>query len=176
MTRICKDCYWEFKSSNGSSSSRVQECPGLLTPPLLFDALFCLAHAQIHFLEEDGITLKHVMDWGMIKGSRSSKVQEVQELNEAVDRFGLRKFYEAMDEVADYVLGGERRALSEPARRLLEDVLAPKDVRHFVSKFMAHLNILRMVWVNRWKYRYYSQTSALATMWRYVYGHFFDRC
>ena len=69
----------------------------------------------------------------------------------------------------------EGRELSEPARRLLEDILAPKDVRHFGSKFMAHLNILRMVWVNRWKYRYFSETTALATMWRYVYGHFFDR-
>lgn len=60
-------------------------------------------------------------------------------------------------------------------RRMLEDILAPKDVRHYKSKFLAHLNILRMVWNNRWKYRYYSDTNAFAVMWRYIYGHLFDR-
>ena len=165
------DAYLQGLLKDSSPLSAINS--RLLTPPWLFDALFCLAHAQNHFLEEEGITLKHVLDWGMIRNEELGMRSE--EFRVAVDRFGLRKFYEAMEEVADYVLGGERRALSEAARRLLEDVLAPKDVRHFGSRFMAHLNILRMVWVNRWKYRYYSQTSALATMWRYVYGHFFDR-
>ena len=60
-------------------------------------------------------------------------------------------------------------------RRMLEDILAPKQVRHFESRFLAHLNILRMLWTNRWKFRLYSDTSFLATVWRYVYGHWFDR-
>ena len=58
--------------------------------------------------------------------------------------------------------------------RMLEDILAPKQVRHFESRFLAHLNILRMLWTNRWKFRLYSDTSFLATMFRYIYGHLFD--
>ena len=57
---------------------------------------------------------------------------------------------------------------------MLEAILVPKDVRHYKSKFLAHLNILRMLWANRWKYRHYSDSNAFATMWRYIYGHFFD--
>lgn len=60
-------------------------------------------------------------------------------------------------------------------RLMLEDILAPKVVRHYESRFLAHLNILRMLWTNRWKFRLYSDTSLLATVWRYVYGHWFDR-
>lgn len=62
----------------------------------------------------------------------------------------------------------------ESQRLMLEDILAPKQVRHFENRFLAHLNILRMLWANRWKFRLYSDTSLLSTVFRYIYGHFFD--
>lgn len=145
----------------------------LYSPGWLFNALFCVAHARTHFLSEDGITLKHVLDWGMIRKA-SEAGQWREQFESDIDRFGLRKFFDSLDAVTDYVMGAACD-LTEPQRLMLEDILAPKDVRHFESRFLAHLNILRMLWVNRWKFRLYSETSFIATIWRYAYGHWFDR-
>ena len=151
----------------------------LYSPCWLFNALFCVAHAKTHFLEEEGILLKHVLDWAVIRRDVSHSECRKQ-FEEDVDRFGLRKFFNAFDGVADLVEGGGFAHDNDDddekgVRRMLEDILAPKKVRHYESRFLAHLNILRMIWTNRWKFRLYSDTTALATMWRYVYGHFFDR-
>ena len=65
----------------------------LEAPCWLFNALFCIAHAQVHFLEEDGIMLKHVLDWIQIrKDSKASLFRE--QFDEDIDRFELRKFFE----------------------------------------------------------------------------------
>lgn len=144
----------------------------LLAPPWLFDALFCLAHAQVHLLEENGIALKHVLDWYVIRTAEDGT--RTAEFHEAVDRFGLRRFYEALDGVADYVMG-EKSDLTASEHLLLDDIFARKYKRHCKSKFTARLNILRTIWDNRRKYKYFSDTTMSATMWRYIYGHLFDR-
>ena len=145
----------------------------LYSPCWLFNALFCVAHARTHFIQEDGITLKHVLDWVLIRRAPEAATYREQ-FEKDIDRFELRKFFDALDSVADYVMGiGE--GLTESQRLMLDDILSLKDVRHFDSRSLAHLNILRTLWTNRWKFRLYSDTSFLATVWRYVYGHFFDR-
>ena len=147
----------------------------LYSPCWLFNALFCVAHARTHFIEEEGITLKHVLDWVLIR--RAPEAASCREQFEKdIDRFGLRKFFDALDGVGDVLeLRAESLDLREEGVRLmLEAILAPKDVRHYKSKFLAHLNILRMLWANRWKYRHYSDSNAFATMWGYIYGIFFD--
>lgn len=144
----------------------------LEAPCWLFNALFCIAHAQVHFLEEDGIMLKHVLDWIQIrKDSQAALFRE--QFDADIDRFELRKFFDVLDGVCDYVVGSKTE-LTEAERLMLEAILDPKDVRLYKSNFLAHLNILRMLWNNRWKYRRYSETNAFAVMWRYIYGHFFD--
>lgn len=166
----------------------------LYSPCWLFNALFCVAHARTHFIEEEGITLKHVLDWVVIRRVPEAATCREQ-FEKDIDRFGLRKFFDALDGVGDVLLAsptktmvrqahqptktgaeaGSGGRLTESQRLMLEDILAPKQVRHFESRFLAHLNILRMLWTNRWKFRLYSDTSLLATVWRYVYGHWFDR-
>lgn len=148
----------------------------LYSPCWLFNALFCVAHARTHFIEEEGITLKHVLDWVVIRRAPEAATYREQ-FEKDIDRFGLRKFFDALDGVGDLVeVRGERLEVRDNGvRMMLEDILAPKQVRHFENRFLAHLNILRMLWTNRWKFRLYSDTSFLATVWRYVYGHWFDR-
>ena len=155
------------------AAERVWPDLPLLSPCWLFNALFCIMHARTHFLEEDGIALKHVLDWVQIRKDAGAQVYREQFAKD-IDRFGLRRFFDALDGVADYVMG-VKQALSKPEQLMLEAILAPRNVRHFKSKFRARLDILRKVWTNRWKFGYFSDTSALATMLRYVYGHFFDR-
>lgn len=162
----------------------------LYSPCWLFNALFCVAHARTHFLMEEGIMLKHVLDWVLIRRAPEAATYREQ-FEKDIDRFGLRKFFDALDGVGDVLLASPTKTITKTktgaeagdvveirdkgVRRMLEDILAPKQVRHFENRFLAHLNILRMLWTNRWKFRLYSDTSFLATVWRYVYGHWFDR-
>lgn len=165
----------------------------LYSPCWLFNALFCVAHARTHFLMEEGIMLKHVLDWVVIRRTPEAATCREQ-FEKDIDRFGLRKFFDALDGVGDVLLAsptktmvrqahqptktgveaGSGERLTESQRLMLEDILASKDVRHYESRFLAHLNILRMLWTNRWKFRLYSDTSLLSTVIRYIYGHFFD--
>ena len=172
----------------------------LYSPCWLFNALFCVAHARTHFIEEEGITLKHVLDWVLIRRAPEAATCREQ-FEKDIDRFGLRKFFDALDGVGDVLLAsptktmvrplrpaqepahqptktgaeaGSGGRLTESQRLMLEDILAPKQVRHFESRFLAHLNILRMLWTNRWKFRLYSETSLFTTVFHYIYGHFFD--
>lgn len=155
------------------SEENLLKDAGVYAPCWLFDALFYVEHARVHFIDEEGISIKHVLDWMQIrKAPEADKYRE--QLEKDIDRFGLRKFFDALDGVADYVMG-VRGELSEAQKRMLEDILAKKNVRHFDSRLLVYLNILRTLWKNRWKYKLYSETTFLATVWRYVYGHLFDR-
>ena len=172
-----------------ASEKSLQPDVSLYSPCWLFNALFCVAHARTHFIEEEGITLKHVLDWVLIRRAPEAATCREQ-FEKDIDRFGLRRFFDALDGVGDVLEAsptktitmtktgaeaGSGGRLTESQRLMLEDILAPKQVRHYESRFLAHLNILRMLWTNRWKFRLYSDTSFLATVWRYVYGHWFDR-
>ena len=84
---------------NDSGRELMPDLP-LAVPCWLFNALFCIAHAQVHFLEEDGITLKHVLDWVLIRRAPEAATCREQ-FEKDIDRFGLRKFFDALDGVGD---------------------------------------------------------------------------
>ena len=150
-------------------------------PTTLFNALFCIKHAQHHFLVEDGITLRHVCDWLMIRRSPSFRDCRDMFCRDA-ERFGLMPFVAPLDEVAD-VIAGQRQEqdISANAKFLLNDILAhsvatssEKPKRKRRSKLHAYWGMLRQMWANRQRFRSFSTTSAPAMMCRYVIGHLFD--
>lgn len=150
-------------------------------PTTLFNALFCIKHAQHHFLVEDGITLRHICDWLMIRRSPSFEAC-CDTFYKDAERFGLMPFVAPLDEVAD-VIAGQRQEqdISANAKFLLNDILAhsvatssekPKHKRR--SKLHAYWGMLRQMWANRQRFRSFSTTTAPAMMCRYVIGHLFD--
>ena len=151
-------------------------------PTTLFNALFCIKHAQHHFLVEDGITLRHVCDWMMIRRSPSFRDCRDMFCRDA-ERFGLMPFVAPLDEVADVIDGLlEEKDLSANAQFLLDDILshgsAPtseKPKRKRRSKLHAYWGMLRQMWANRQRFRSFSTTTAPAMMCRYIIGHLFDR-
>lgn len=151
-------------------------------PTTLFNALFCIKHAQHHFLVEDGITLRHVCDWMMIRRSPSFKDCRDMFCRDA-ERFGLMPFVAPLDEVADVIAGLlEEKDLSANAKFLLDDILAhgsastsEKPKRKRRSKLHAYWGMLRQMWANRQRFRSFSTTTAPAMMCRYIIGHLFDR-
>lgn len=132
-----------------------------------FHLLFYLKHAQTHFLIEDGIQLKHVLDWVYLRRFMSDETSAL------VREFGLEKFAAAVDGVAAYVMGESAYAgLPEASRVMLEDILALQPpLSSGGSRFKAHLNILRTIWRRRRFYRGFSHTTALKQMCTYVVGY-----
>lgn len=144
----------------------------VLKPNWLFNAFFFMCHARTHFLIEEGLTLKNVCDWIVLKDSAVEDA-EIESFKSKCEEFELLKFERAIDEVAEFVKGG--KALSSIGCRMLEDILSVRPHKHYENKKMAHLNILRMIWKNRWKYSLYSETTPFRITVKYLYGFLFER-
>lgn len=134
-----------------------------------FNALFCMYHARTHFLVEEGITLKHVCDWIVLRNKISEDFwKECEEL-------GLTKFAVSLDNVAGFVSGDDGVSLTREGQLMLDAILSTKEHESSSSKTMARIHILKMIWNNRLKYRYYSDTNPIKTMISYIWGHLFEK-
>lgn len=141
-------------------------------PNWLFNAFFFMCHARTHFLVEEGITLKNICDWILLRDSKD-KDFDMGRFWAKCDEFGLLKFASAIEDVSKYVLGNNH--LSELGSLMLQDILSVKTHEQSKNKMMAHLNILKMIWGNRWKYPLFSDTTPFNMFVRYGYGFFFER-
>jgi len=149
----------------------IGECKAL-RPCWLFNALFFICHAKHHFLIEEGITLKYVCDWIVLRDSKEAALDK-QRFWQECERLGLMKFATAIDEVADYMTEG--KSMGENGNRMLQDILSVEQPKISQHKVIAHLGMLKTIWSNRWKYKQFSDTTAVKMMGTYIYGYLFDR-
>lgn len=150
----------------------------LQVPSCMFNAVYILAHAQEHFLEE-GITLKHVCDWGMLIKVYANKVDWEQWKN-ICKNYGMLSFGYAMSRLANKICGVkipfECERNDEIDRRLLNDILYRKtsdNVRR--SDWQVRIDLVKNIFENRWKYRMFSNTNFLMFCGRRVWGYLFDK-
>lgn len=145
-------------------------------PPLMFDALFYIYHARHHFLVEDGINLRHILDWVLIR-KEVQKEGKVVDLMTLCERYGLRKFYDSIDGVAAYVAGEmSSENMNDAQKLMLEDILniPQKKVSKNDSnrtKNDARFEILKTIWQNSWKYPLYSDTTVWGMYRSYAKGY-----
>ncbi|GEM_PF-3854335 len=136
-------------------------------PPLMFDALFCLYHAKTHFVVEEGIQIRHVVDWVLIR-----RELEKQGLYDAcvrdAERFGLNKFLQPFNGIADVVEGKRELADLMGSEWLMwKDVIRERvPVDHGRGWLWTRLRLLQQMRRNSWKYRLYTDTTA----WKDIYG------
>ncbi len=154
-------------------TSPVDGIPGLRYPSWLFDALFLLIHARKHFLIEEGITLRLVMDWALIRRQINTKAREDAFL-QAIRHVGIQDFHQALDGVADFVTG-KKLTLSREQARVLEDILSKKEAINRGPSLKDHVGIVRLIWGNRWKFRKYSDVPMITVLGRYLRGYFFEK-
>ena len=92
---------------------QMLEVPGALRPlpetsllvgPPLFNALFLTRHAQVHFLIEEGISLRHICDWAMFL-RRYGPSLDWQAFLSCCARYGMDRFAGSMTRLAGYVCG-----------------------------------------------------------------------
>lgn len=143
-----------------------------------FDAVFVLAHAQEHFLNE-GIILRHVCDWAMVLRVHADKV-DWEEWQRVCTEYGMLSFGYAMSRLAHRVCGVEIPfdclTDDEADRRLLDDTLyrkATADAKR--SEMQVRMDLVKNMFCNSWKYRLFSDTNFLAFCGRRVWGYLFDK-
>ena len=143
-----------------------------------FDAVYVLAHAQEHFLN-DGIILRHICDWAMVLKTYANKL-DWDEWKRVCKEYGLLSFGYAMSRLAHRVCGVivpfDCPKDDEADRRLLDDTLYRKttvDGRR--SDMRVRIDLVKNMFRNSWKYRMFSDTNFLMFCGRRVWGYLFDK-
>lgn len=143
-----------------------------------FDAVYVLAHAQEHFLNE-GFVLRHICDWAMVLKANADKV-DWDEWKRVCNEYGLLSFAYAMSRLANKVCGVAIPFDSpedEKADRLMIDDTLYR--RTYISAkrtdLQVRIDLVRNMFRNRWKYRLFSDTNFLMFCGRRVWGYLFDK-
>lgn len=143
-----------------------------IKPEWLFNAIFFMCHARNHFLIGECISLKYICDWIVLRDC-NDEGKDIEKFWLECDSLGLSQFAKIIDEIANYVI--KKGNLSEMGARVLNDILDIKTQKTSHIKLFAHMNMLKRIWANRWKYKYFSDTSAIGMMMSYIWGYLFDR-
>lgn len=143
-----------------------------------FDAVYILAHAQEHFLNE-GIILRHICDWAMVLKAHADKV-DWDEWKRVCKEYGMLSFGYAMSRLANKVCGVtvpfDCPKDDEADRRLLDDTLYRKvGGSGKRSNMQVRIDLVKNMFRNSWKYRMFSDTNFLMFCGRRVCGYLFDK-
>ena len=166
----------ESKELNECLLKLLKNSDNTVYPSDEFNALFCLIHAKKHFLIEDGITLRHICDWAMI---RSRCVVSDTKLA----KFGLQKFERPFTELAQLLMGEiDEDGLSREARLMLENVFKnweyntenPDGVHRIRTLNERRWKQFRDIVGNNWKFKMYNDVSMpryiVTSIWRHFVG------
>lgn len=142
----------------------------LLAPPVMFSALFCISHAQTHFLTE-GITLRHILDWALFRKRHYDEI-DWNRFETVCREYGMWQFAETFTRIGLFLLGEtEYSSLTVVDLRLLDDTLyGPREEiqRGMKRRVQLILKSLR----SGWKYRYFSDKNVLENVIQRVVGYF----
>lgn len=142
----------------------------LLAPPVMFSALFCISHAQTHFLSE-GITLRHILDWALFRKRHYDEI-DWSRFESVCWEYGMWKFAQTFTRIGLFLLGEfDYSSLTDVDLRLLDDTLfGPREEQYRGMRRRVQLVMKSLR--SGWKYRYFSGQSALQSVTQRVVGYF----
>lgn len=142
----------------------------LLAPPVMFSALFCISHAQTHFLTE-GITLRHILDWALFRRRHYDEI-DWSRFKSVCREYGMCQFAQTFTRIGLFLLGeAEYSSLTPVDLRLLNDTLyGPREEKQRGMKRRVQL-ILKSL-RSGWKYRHFSGQNVLQHVIQSVVGYF----
>lgn len=142
----------------------------LLAPPVMLSALFCISHAQTHFLTE-GITLRHILDWALFRKCHYDEI-DWSRFESVCREYGMWQFAQTFTRIGLFLLGeAEYSSLTAVDLRLLDDTLfSPREEQYRGMKRRVQLVMKSLR--SGWKYRYFSDQSALGNVVQRVVGYF----
>ena len=139
-----------------------------------FNALFLMEHAWAHFFE-NALTLKHLCDWAVLRKKKGALIEWIDFEQEARE-VGFWSFAESMNHLAD-VLDGIITIddLKQKDRRLLDDMLAENKDVSMNEGWKTRFQLFKNYFAQNWKYKMFSNHSAMYSLLRTVNGFVFDR-
>ena len=139
-----------------------------------FNALFLMEHAWAHFFE-NALSLKHLCDWAVLRKKKGEMIDWTDFEQNAKD-VGFWKFAESMNHLADLLCGVVALdALSQEDRRLLDDMLTENKDVSMNEGWKTRFQLFRNFFAQSWKYKMFSNHSAMYCLLRTVNGFVFDR-
>ena len=137
--------------------------PDGIYPNDYFNVLFLTVHSYTHFMLEDGISLKHIIDWYLCFNEDENENLRERVLA-TVETFRMREFAESMTRVAKYVCKDPSTALTKTDSRMLDDILVLGKKKRFKN---GHLNMAyNILFRNGWKFKAFAKESNLACLIR----------
>ena len=95
-------------------------------------------------------------------------------LDEQIDEYGFRKFYDTYYKLGQYLLGDiDESSLTNLDKRMLKDVWSELTLPKSGSGLKNKLSIARNTMQARWKYSYFTEISMLQALLIQVKGFFF---
>lgn len=139
-----------------------------------FNALFLMEHAWAHFFE-NALSLKQLCDWAVLRKSKGELIDWGDFEQNAKD-VGFWKFAESMNHLADLLDGLIAiDGLKQEDRRLLDDMLTENKDISMNEGWKTRFQLFRNFFAQSWKYRVFSNHSAMYSLLRTVNGFVFDR-
>lgn len=142
----------------------------LLAPPVMFSALFCISHAQTHFLTE-GITLRHILDWALFRKRHYDEI-DWNRFESVCREYGMWQFAQTFTRIGLFLLGdAEYSSLTPVDSRLLDDTLyGPREVQY--RGMRRRVQLIMKSLRSGWKFRYFSDQNVLENVIQRVVGYF----
>ena len=144
---------------------------GLYFPPLMFQAIFLIEHANSHFLYEK-INLKHICDWAMFRRANIDLL-DWNEFRIQCERFGLLNFVLAMDSLADVIIGDKDYSdLDVWEKRIFDDSM--QIVTYVESKMVRRFRKAFGILGASWKFRHFGHSSMLRELFTAFFAYLFE--
>ena len=133
-----------------------------------------MEHAWAHFFE-NALTLKQLCDWAVLRKKKGDLVDWNAFEHYAHD-VGFWTFAESMNRLAD-VLDGVKslESLKQEDRRLLDDMLAENKDISMNEGWKTRFLLFKNYFSQSWKYKMFSNHSAMYCLLRTANGFVFDR-
>lgn len=150
--------------------------PGITFPCPAFTALFVGWHAYEHFLQEK-IELRHVIDWAL--ALKQLTEQDVKTLNAIKRNTGWGDFCNTLTAVANHKLGfpevwfhKKEIASSVQEQRVWDDIIKSPRTANSKNSNKRRIYIAKRMLKNSWKFKTYSNISAIQLVMKEALGHF----
>lgn len=140
-----------------------------------FDALFLMEHMWAHFFE-DALSLKQLTDWAVLRLNCWKDVDE-NLFEQAARDCGFWRFAQSINQIAELFLqpGNEMIFQDASTQRLWESILEIGGSVEMNRGWKTRFQLVANYFSNMWKYREFSNHSAIYTLLRTCIAFVFDR-
>lgn len=176
-----ESCFTKTNSLSSTSTGSAQvKLSSLSSPRAQFDALFLIAHAFNHFIDE-GLSLRQICDWAMFIKAEQENV-DWEDFYLWMERMHMRRFADALNAIAVADLGvvitNKEIVTTSPHKdKILHEALYGHKHLHNggLHGWGYRLAQLRIAYQDRWKYSDILQSHWLKEYFSSVWYYFMER-